>query len=79
MKRARRGVTRDDSKVFWFRLCEKGKSAKPSIDIVFIVVRLTKFGSFVSLESYYWRCLSGFRHFAAMLRCVLRRSSFPVM
>ena len=66
-KRARRGVTCDDSKVFWFRLCEKNKSAKPSIDILFIVVRLTIFVWFVLLVSCYWRCLSGFSPFCGHL------------
>jgi hypothetical protein len=68
MKRARRGVQCDDRKVFWFRLCEKGQLAKASIDIIFIILSLTIFGLFVLLESYYWRCLSCFSHFAAILR-----------
>jgi hypothetical protein len=58
-KRGPQGVSRDYSKVFWFRLCEKGKSARPSTDIIFIVVKEIILLLFFSLESYYWQCLSG--------------------
>jgi hypothetical protein len=54
-KGARRGVLCDERKVFWFRLCEKGKLAKPSIDIILIVLSLTIFVLFAFIVSYYWR------------------------
>jgi hypothetical protein len=36
------------------------EGVKASMDIIFIMLSLTIFPLFVLLESYYWRCLSGF-------------------